>query len=174
MEPYLKVSVLKTEYGPANEITIKEYHGEAAGKASSWYVVKARLLERYEIIYKDDDEDGFEAWYCQQWKKVHDRLAMVKRSHIRHALAARRERFYRKVATILDVISPPIQALRKRLPPECGVIILQYLVHAGELDPAILLCLWMEKERLETPRETARRPCRNAGRLRENPWAGLQ
>ena len=137
-----KFSVLKTEYGPVNEITIKEYHEVVHW---GWYVVNARRLERYETMYKDYDEHGFEAWYYKEWKEVHEEFAMVKRSHIRHALAARRERFYRKVATILDVISPPIQILRKRLPPECGVIILQYLVHAGELDPAILLCLWMEK-----------------------------
>ena len=171
MEDYPKVSVLKTEYGPANEITIKEYHEVVHW---GWYVVKARLVERYEIMYKDDDEDGFEAWYCKVWKKVHERFAMVKRSHIRHALAARRERFYAKVAAILDFISPPIQALRKRLRPKFGVLVLQYLVHADDLDPDFLRWLWMKKERLETPRETARRPCRNAGRLRENPWAGLQ
>ena len=168
---YPKVSVVKTEYGPVNEITIKEYHEVVHW---GWYVVNARRLQRYETMYKDYDEHGFEAWYYKEWKEVHEEFAMVKRSHIRHALAARRERFYAKVAAILDFISPPIQALRKRLPPECGVIILQYLVHAGELDPAILLCLWMEKERLETPRETARRPCRNARPLSENPWAGLQ
>ena len=154
MEPYLKVSVLKTEYGPANEITIKEYHGEAAGKASSWYVVKARLLERYEIIYKDDDEDGFEAWYCQQWKKVHDRLAMVKRSHIRHALALRRERLYAKVAAIIDFISPAIQALLKPLPPDCGIQILQCLLHAYDFEPAIVRRI-LEGGSLQTPPPSA-------------------
>ena len=44
MEDYPKVSVLKTEYGPANEITIKEYH-EVVQKG--WYVVKATLVEAF-------------------------------------------------------------------------------------------------------------------------------
>ena len=166
-----KFSVLKTEYGPVNGITIKEYHEVVHW---GWYVVKATLEETYEEYYTDKDEEGFEAYYCKVRKECHEEKALVKRSYIRHALAARRERVYAKVAAILDFISPPIQALRKRLRPKFGVLVLQYLVHADDLDPDVLRWLWMKKERLETPRETARRPCRNARRLSENPWAGLQ
>ena len=168
---YPKSSVLKTEYGPVDGKSIKEYHGVVHW---GWYVVKARRVERYEILFTDYDEEGFEARYYNFWKESHEDFAMVKRSLIREALAARRELLYDKVAAIIDFISPPIQALRKRLRPDCGVRVLQCLVHADNLDPAILRWLWMKKERLEAPRESARRPCRNAGQRRENPWAGLQ
>ena len=163
--------MLKTEYGPVNGKSIKKYHEVVHW---GWYVVNARLVERYEIMYKDLDEKGCEAWYYKDWKEIHEDFAMVKRSLIREALAARRALLYAKVAAIIDFISPAIQGLRKRLPPGCGVRVLQCLVHADDLDPAILRWLWMKKERLEAPRETARRPCRNAGQRRENPWAGLQ
>ena len=66
---YPKFSVLKTEYGPVNGITIKEYHEVVHW---GWYVVKARLVERYEIMYKDYDEQGFDAWYCKVWKEFHE------------------------------------------------------------------------------------------------------
>ena len=154
MEDYPKVSVLKTEYGPANEITIKEYHEVVHW---GWYVVKATLVETYEIKYKDKDEQGFEAWYCKVWKECHEKKAMVKRSYIRHFLALRREGLYAKVAAIIDFISPAIQALLKRFPPDSGIQILHCLLHAYDFEPPIVT------KRLEARRERNR-----------SVWKGLQ
>ena len=177
-----KFSVLKTEYGPVNGITIKEYHEVVHW---GWYVVKATLVETYEIYYKDKDEQGFEAWYCKVRKECHEKKAMVKRSLIRDALAARRELLYAKVAAIIDFISPAIQALLKRVPPHCGIQILQCLFHAYDFEPPIVSrisrileggslqtpppsaspqWLWMRQKRLEARWESARRFI----------WAGLQ
>ena len=44
MVDYPKFSVLKTEYGPVNGITIKEYHEVVHW---GWYVVKATLVEAF-------------------------------------------------------------------------------------------------------------------------------
>ena len=171
--------MLKTEYGPVNGKSIKKYHEVVHW---GWYVVNARLVERYEIMYKDYDEQGFDAWYYNVWKEIHEDFAMVKRSLIREALAARRALLYAKVAAIIDFISPAIQALLKRLPPDCGIRVLQCLVHADDFDPAIVRrileggslqtpppsarprWLWMRQKRLEARWESARRFI----------WAGLQ
>ena len=164
--------------GPVNGITIKEYHEVVHW---GWYVVKATLVETYEIYYKDKDEQGFEAWYCKVRKECHEKKAMVKRSHIRHALAARRERLYAKVAAIIDFISPAIQALLKRLPPDCGIRVLQCLVHADDFDPAIVQRI-LEGGFLQTPPPSASprwlrmRQKRLEARWERNRsvWKGLQ
>ena len=173
MLDYPKCSVLKTEYGRVNGITIKEYHEVVHW---GWYVVKATLVDTYEIYYKVKDEEVR--------KECHEKKAMVKRSHIRHALALRRERLYAKVAAIIDFISPAIQALLKRFPPDCGIQILQCLLHAYYFQPPIVTrisrilegdslqtpppsasprWLWMRQKRLEARRERNR-----------SVWKGLQ
>ena len=178
---YPKFSVLKTEYGPVNGITIKEYHEVVHW---GWYVVKATLVETYEEYYKDKDEEGFEAWYFKVRKECHEEKAMVKRSYIRHYLALRREGLYAKLAAIIDFISPAIQALLKRVPPHCGIQILQCLFHAYDFEPPIVSrisrileggslqtsppsaspqWLWMRQKRLE-----------DRGERNRSVWKGLQ
>ena len=51
-------SVLKTEYGPVDGKSIKEYYGVVH---LGWYVVKATRVERYETLFTDYDEEGREA-----------------------------------------------------------------------------------------------------------------
>ena len=162
--------MVKTEYGPVNGITIKEYHEVVHW---GWYVVKATLVDTYQIYYKVKDEEVR--------KECHEKKAMVKRSYIRHFLALRREGLYAKVAAIIDFISPAIQALLKPLPPDCGIQILQCLLHAYDFEPAIVRrileggslqtpppsasprWLWMRQKRLEARRERNR-----------SVWKGLQ
>ena len=163
-----KFSVLKTEYGPVNEITIKEYHEVVHW---GWYVVKATLVETYEEYYKDKDEER-------------EKKAIVKRSYIRHALAARRERLYAELAAIIDFISPAIQALLKRVPPHCGIQILQCLFHAYDFEPPIVsrISRILEGGSLQTPPPSASpqwlwmRQKRLEARWERNRsvWKGLQ
>ena len=44
---------------------------------AGWYVVKATRVERYEILFTDFDEEGFEARYYNFWKESHEDFAMV-------------------------------------------------------------------------------------------------
>ena len=81
-------SVLKTEYGPVDGKSIKEYYGVVH---LGWYVVKATRVERYETLFTDYDEEGREARYVKFWKESHEDIAMVKRATIRNLAKERRE-----------------------------------------------------------------------------------
>ena len=188
-------SALHTEYGKADGKSIKEYSGFVP---LGWYLVQAIDVDRYETTYMDYDDEGREARFYKHWKTELESRAIVRHSLIRAALAQRRALLYAKFAAIINPISPLIQGKSTRMPRDCRMRILQFLVHAADLPPDILRkvaekdslqtpprspsprWLWMREKRLQGRWASVRRPCEDAWRrldkMRkkslENPWNG--
>ena len=131
-------SIFKTDYGAVDGKWIQLYSGTVE-KRKGWYVVKAWRVDVYEAWFQDYDEEGRTAWFYDFWKeRIPWTRAVVKRSVILKAIAARRARVYAQASAILACTSPLIQSLCRHLPPECGGRVLQFLVYIDDIDPGIL------------------------------------